>query len=184
VVPVQDRSYGRFELGFLALRGRRAGPDKSKGDQLNNVPPAAVGALRRTDSYRREVAVGPGTRRGRGNGRLRLRCRRVSLRARWGSGTCRLTRRGGGRRGRMWRGGPGRNRRESRGRRCLRTVGLGTGRACRRGAGLAGPQTVPQEFVALVHGLLGYRAINLRACGRPRALLIDERHGPTDNAGH
>ena len=44
------------------------------------------------------------------------------------------------------RGGPGRKRGESR---------------RRRGAGLAGPQTVPQEFLALVHGLLEWRAIKL-----------------------
>ncbi|ASW93430.1 hypothetical protein CKJ67_00870 [Mycobacterium intracellulare] len=70
--------------------------------------------------------------------------------------------RGGGR-GRWPRGGVGPVRRGAR-------------RAGRRGF-LRGLQTVPQEFVALVHGLLRCRAV-----GR-RAVLRDKRHGPACDAG-
>ena len=65
VVAVQDRPDGRFELDFLALRDRRTRPDKAKGDQFDDAPPAAVGAQRRAGAYRpRESDVGPRTRWG------------------------------------------------------------------------------------------------------------------------
>jgi hypothetical protein len=49
---------------------------------------------------------------------------------------------------------------ENRWRCRVQSVGLGTGPARGRGAGLARQETVPQEFVALVHVLLGCQAIN------------------------
>ncbi|OBI08268.1 hypothetical protein [Mycobacterium scrofulaceum] len=56
-----------------------------------------------------------------------------------------------------------------------------TGRARRRRAGRR-LQTVPQEFVALVHGLLGCQAIERRSGGLSGA--SDKRHGPTTDAGY
>jgi hypothetical protein len=79
-----------------------------------------------------------------------------------------------GRPRRALRGGPGRKRRKSRGRRRVRPVGLGTGRACSRGAGLAGPQTVPQEFVALVHRICGVEAPSFSGERKRRLLPFSE----------
>jgi hypothetical protein len=171
---------------------RRCG-DRRDGD----VGPGALprrGCGRRR--WRSSCLTGPnrGPRRGRrswllgrrrGSLRWRRRARRGSgtRRARRGSGSRRRARPGQRRRRRARRGGPVGKRGRSRGR-GLGIYGVGTGRACSRGAGPVGPQTVPQEFVALVHGLLGCQAIGRRACGRPRrAPQAGEPHGPTTNAG-
>jgi hypothetical protein len=54
---------------------------------------------------------------------------------------------------------------------------VGARRPRGRGVGLVGLQTLPQEFVALVHGLLECQAIDLVADrGEPPS---DEHHGPT-----
>jgi hypothetical protein len=162
------------------LRGRRTQLDKAKGDQPENAAPTAVGEFRRRGSRRRDGGIGPGTRRRDGGRRSCLLRRRRGSRRGGGSrltarrprGSGGRARRGRGRRRRA-RGRRGRRARRSgslRGRgkarvRGVRISGPRPGRACSRGAGRAGLQTVPQEFVALVHGLLG--------CGLPAA---DRRH--------
>src|SRR6185312_2211601 len=78
-----------------------------------------------------------------------------------------------GRRGRPGRRTSGRRSRRPRGalgpvRRGTRRVRRGSRRVRRRGARPLGPQTVPQEFVALVHGLLGCRASIVAPVARPR----------------
>ena len=60
-------------------------------------------------------------------------------------------------------------------------LGRATGRACSGGAGLVGLQTVPQEFVALVHGLLG-AAIDPAVADRTE-LQYQSRAAGTSDAG-
>jgi hypothetical protein len=108
-------------------------------------------------------------RRGRRSRRRALRewvHRRRRRRARRRRGSRRRALREWGHRRRRRRARLGGSRR-SRGRRGRGICGMRTGRACSRGAWLAGLQTVPQEFVALAHGLLGCWAIGRRTCGRP-----------------
>lgn len=57
----------------------------------------------------------------------------------------------------------------------LRTPRRRTGRRCSGGAGPVGLQTVPQEFVALVHGLLGAGRW-IVACRGRTAGVIRDRH--------
>ena len=168
--------------GLLALRGRRAQLDEAKGGQPEDASPTAVGWFVRRRAAP-ETAVG-------GAGAGGIGGRRRDGRS-WLLGPYRraLGRRGAaapgegeptaGAAGRV-SGRPGR----SRGRRGLGIPGVGTGRARRRGARPVGLQTVPQEFVALVHGLLGCQAIDRRAYGPAAASSArDERHGPTADAG-